>query len=168
MQEETFADFKHQSLTDSLTGLKNRRYSELIFIDLIESNQLFSLIMIDIDHFKLVNDEFGHTAGDEVLKFLANKMKSITKDNDVCIRLGGEEFIILLPNCILPDAYKIAEKLRKDIEISIPPINKKITISSGVAEYRDGSESINDLMNRVDEALYMAKSEGRNKTVIFS
>ncbi|MFB5086793.1 GGDEF domain-containing protein [Psychrobacillus sp. PGGUH221] len=166
MQQETVADFKHQSLTDPLTGLKNRRYSEFVFTDLIESNQQFSIMMIDIDHFKLVNDEFGHNAGDEVLKFLASKMKSFTRDHDVCIRLGGEEFIVLLPNCILSEAYTIAEKLRKDIEISIPPTNKKITISLGVAEYRNSFESITDVMNRVDVALYMAKSEGRNKTVI--
>lgn len=166
MQQETLADFKHQSLTDPLTGLRNRRYSEFVFTDFIESNQQFSIIMIDIDHFKLVNDEFGHNAGDEVLKFLASKMKSFTRDHDVCIRLGGEEFIVLLPNCILSEAHTIAEKLRKDIEISIPPTNKKITISLGVAEYRDSFESITDVMNRVDVALYIAKSEGRNKTVI--
>lgn len=165
-QEETVADFKHQSLTDPLTGLKNRRYSELLFADLLEHHQLFSLIMIDIDHFKRVNDEFGHNAGDEVLKFLANKMQSTATEKDVCIRLGGEEFIIVLPGTLLQDTYMLAEKLRKEIETSIPPTKKKITISSGVAEHKITKESLSDLMQRVDEALYLAKSQGRNKTVI--
>ena len=96
LQEEKVANFKHQSLTDPLTGLKNRRYSELFFADLLEQNKSFSIISIDIDHFKRVNDEFGHQAGDETLKFLANKMMSSVSENDVCVRLGGEEFVIIL------------------------------------------------------------------------
>ncbi|WP_166462393.1 sensor domain-containing diguanylate cyclase [Psychrobacillus vulpis] len=165
-QEETVADFKHQSLTDPLTGIRNRRYSEFLFSDLLEHQTLFSMIMIDIDHFKKVNDEFGHNAGDEVLKFLAHKMLFISRETDVCIRLGGEEFIIVLPHCSIQDAYNLAEKLRNEIEMSIPPTNKKITISSGVGEYKSNNENVSDFMHRVDDALYKAKSEGRNKTVI--
>ncbi|MFF2752818.1 diguanylate cyclase [Psychrobacillus sp. NPDC058041] len=164
--EETLADFKQQSLTDSLTGLRNRRYLDLLFTDLIEQNKVFSIIMIDIDHFKKVNDEFGHQAGDEVLKFLANNMTSATNDKGVCIRLGGEEFLIVIPNSPANVTYELAEKLRTEIEMSMPPINRKITISTGVGEYKLNQESISSLMHRVDEALYAAKSEGRNRTVI--
>ena len=165
-QEETLADFKQQSLTDSLTGLRNRRYLDLLFTDLLEQNKAFSIIMIDIDHFKKVNDEFGHQAGDEVLKFLANHMTSASYEKGVCIRLGGEEFLIVIPNTQAKDTYDLAEKLRKDVEISMPPINRKITISTGVGEYKLNQESISSLMHRVDEALYAAKSGGRNRTVI--
>lgn len=165
IQEETVANFKHQSLTDPMTGLKNRRYSELFFADLMEKNKLFSIIMIDIDHFKQVNDEFGHNVGDEVIKFLTSEMNLIISESDVCIRLGGEEFIIVLPNCSVHEAYLHAEKLRKRIAAATPPMSKKMTISAGVGEHQS-KESISDLLNRVDEALYVAKSEGRNKTVI--
>ncbi|WP_391209133.1 sensor domain-containing diguanylate cyclase [Psychrobacillus sp. L4] len=164
-QEETLADFKHQSLTDSLTGLRNRRYLELLFADLLEQNKRFSMIMIDIDHFKKVNDEFGHSAGDEVLKFLANRMTSISIDKAICIRFGGEEFLIVIPNGSIQEAYIMAEKLRTDIEMSIPPTNRRITISSGIGEYVLKEESLSDFIHRVDEALYDAKSQGRNKTV---
>lgn len=165
-QEEAVADFKHQSLTDPLTGLKNRRYSEFLFSDLLEHKKSFSMIMLDIDHFKCVNDEYGHNAGDEVLTFLAEKMLSIANEKGVCIRLGGEEFIIILPSCPMQDAYLLAERLRTEIETSITPINKSITISTGVGEFKDTKENINVFMQRVDEALYRAKSEGRNRTMI--
>ena len=89
--------FKDLSLTDPLTGLRNRRYSELLFEDLLNRHESFSMISIDIDHFKLVNDEFGHSAGDNVLIFLTEKMLGVMRDRDVCIRFGGEEFAIILP-----------------------------------------------------------------------
>ncbi|MFJ5769701.1 diguanylate cyclase [Psychrobacillus sp. NPDC093180] len=166
LQEEEVANFKHQSLTDPLTGLKNRRYSALYFADLLEQHTPFSIISIDIDHFKRVNDEYGHQTGDETLQFLANKMMSVVSEKDVCVRLGGEEFVIISPNGSLKDTYNLAEKLRKEIEVSILSQNRKITISAGVGEYKANKESVNELFNRVDEALYVAKSEGRNRTII--
>lgn len=166
MQEEEVANFKNQSLTDPLTGLKNRRYSELFFADLLEQNSSFSIISIDIDHFKRVNDEYGHQIGDETLQFLASKMMSIVSDNDVCVRLGGEEFVMILPNCSLDEAFILAEKFRNEIEMSVLPMNRKMTISAGVGEYKANKESVSELLNRVDEALYVAKSSGRNKTII--
>ncbi|MFJ8064827.1 diguanylate cyclase [Psychrobacillus sp. NPDC096426] len=166
LQEEMVANFKDLSLTDPLTGLKNRRYSELFFAELLEQNNSFSIISIDIDHFKQVNDQFGHQTGDETLQFLASKMMSNVSEKDVCVRLGGEEFIIILPNCSLDEAYILAEKFRNEIENSVLPMNRKMTISAGVGEYKANKENVSELVNRVDEALYMAKSEGRNKTVI--
>ncbi|SES09037.1 sensor domain-containing diguanylate cyclase [Psychrobacillus sp. OK032] len=166
LQEEEVANFKNQSMTDPLTGLKNRRYSELLFADLLEQNSSFSIISIDIDHFKRVNDEYGHQIGDETLQFLASKMMSIVSDNDVCVRLGGEEFVMILPNYSLDEAFNLAEKFRNEIEMSVLPMNRKMTISAGVGEYKANKESVSELLNRVDEALYVAKSEGRNKTII--
>ncbi|WP_313890848.1 sensor domain-containing diguanylate cyclase [Psychrobacillus sp.] len=165
-QEETVQEFKIRSLTDPLTGLKNRRYSEILFADLVSQNKLFSIIMLDIDHFKKVNDEFGHSAGDEVLKFIAEKMNSASRVGDVCTRLGGEEFAIILPNASLQQAFDVAEKLRQIVEEALPPTGKHITISSGVGEWRQNEETVNDLMHRVDMALYEAKASGRNKTII--
>ncbi|WP_298471714.1 sensor domain-containing diguanylate cyclase [uncultured Psychrobacillus sp.] len=165
-QEETVEDFKTQSLTDPLTGLKNRRFAEYLYSHLIESKNNFSMIMVDIDFFKKVNDEFGHNAGDEVLQFLAYRMNRVTREEDYIIRLGGEEFAIVMPNTLLEEAYRIAEILRKDIESTLPPTNKAITISSGVGEYKYKAEAISSFMDRIDQALYKAKSNGRNQTII--
>ena len=158
--------FKELSLTDPLTGLRNRRYSELLFEDLLNQHESFSIILIDIDHFKSVNDEFGHSAGDNVLIFLTEKMLEVMRDKDVCIRLGGEEFAIILPKTDLEAAYKRAEILRGNVESSIPPTNKLITISTGVGEHNSEQESLTDFIQRVDLALYKAKSSGRNKSII--
>ena len=121
--------------------------------------------MIDIDHFKKVNDEFGHLAGDQVLHFVSKSLKNLCSDQDECIRLGGEEFIIILPKKDIQEAYILGERLRKTVKDSIPPIQKKITISLGVGEYKQG-ENINAIMHRVDLALYEAKSNGRNITIM--
>ncbi len=164
-QEETVEDFKKQSLTDSLTGLKNRRYAEYLFNSLVTTSQGFSLIMLDIDFFKKVNDEFGHKAGDEVLQFLANTMQKIAGQDHTCIRLGGEEFAIVLPESTEENAYELAEVLRKEIEQAIPPTKKTITISNGVGAFTTFEEPVSEFMNRVDLALYKAKETGRNRTV---
>lgn len=165
-QQDKVDNFKSQSFTDALTGLKNRRYAEQLFSNLLETKRTFSMIMLDIDFFKKVNDEFGHLVGDEVLQFLSSKMESVVKEQGVCIRLGGEEFAIILPNTKVNKAYEIAENLRKDIENSIPPTKKKLTISAGVGEHSNWDEMITDFTHRIDLALYEAKSNGRNQTVI--
>ena len=164
-QEETVEDFKTQSLTDSLTGLKNRRFAEFLYKDLIESGQHFSMVMVDIDFFKRVNDEFGHNSGDEVLQFLAERMNKIARETDFIIRLGGEEFAIVLPNTHLEQAYQLAESLRKDIEMTNSPTNKTITVSAGVGEYTNNDESITEFLHRIDQALYKAKTNGRNQSI---
>ena len=164
-QEETVDNIKTISVTDPLTGLKNRRYADFIFDKLLNQKADFSLIMIDIDHFKQVNDQFGHHVGDEVLKFIAAILMELCVDQESCIRLGGEEFLIILPNKGLQEAYNLGEYIRKSTEDSISPVTKKITLSLGVGEY-DYSETLTQFMHRIDLALYEAKSNGRNNTVI--
>ena len=164
-QEETVDIMKILSVTDSLTGLKNRRYGDFLLEELLNHKIAFSLIMIDIDHFKKINDTFGHIAGDEVLKFIATSMKDLCVDQEECIRLGGEEFIIILPKKNIQEAYILGESIREMVENTVPPIGKAITISLGVSEYRSG-ENLTQIMQRVDLALYEAKSIGRNNTVI--
>ncbi|WP_203247030.1 sensor domain-containing diguanylate cyclase [Sporosarcina beigongshangi] len=164
-QEQTVKDFKERSYTDPLTGLKNRRYGEEMLAKWATTKKEFSMIMIDIDHFKRVNDTYGHHIGDEVLKFLAGKMNEVVRDDDVCVRLGGEEFIILLAKTDIQEAMIVAERLRINVSSALCPTNEYLAISSGVATYADFNESIEDLFNRVDVALYRAKTEGRNRVV---
>ncbi|WP_277584307.1 sensor domain-containing diguanylate cyclase [Psychrobacillus antarcticus] len=164
-QEETVDNMKILSVTDPLTGLKNRRYGDFLIDELMNQNNGFSLIMIDIDHFKNVNDKFGHIAGDEVLKFTATILTDLCVDQEECIRFGGEEFIIILPRKNMQEAYILGERIRKTVEESIPPIDNKLTISLGVGEYNSG-ETLMQVVNRIDRALYEAKTNGRNKIVI--
>ncbi|WP_318616363.1 sensor domain-containing diguanylate cyclase [Sporosarcina sp. YIM B06819] len=164
-QEQTVKDFKERSYTDALTGLRNRRYGEEVLAKWITAKKQFSMIMIDIDHFKRVNDTYGHQVGDDVLKFLAGKMNEVVREADVCVRLGGEEFIILLVKTDIKEAVMIAERLRINVSSTLCPTNEYLTISSGIGVYNDHTESIEDLFNRVDVALYRAKMEGRNRVV---
>ncbi|MFJ8065728.1 diguanylate cyclase domain-containing protein [Psychrobacillus sp. NPDC096426] len=163
-QQERVDDYKERSYTDALTKLKNRRYFEKITKRWKYSQYSFSVIMFDIDHFKDVNDTYGHHTGDEVLQYVSTKMLEVVRENDVCIRLGGEEFIILLPKSNLEQASHVAERLRQNIASYICPTNDYITISAGVTEYQFG-ESIDELYNRVDASLYRAKTNGRNQIV---
>ncbi|WP_096201553.1 sensor domain-containing diguanylate cyclase [Bacillus sp. FJAT-45350] len=165
IKESSINTYKTNSLTDPLTGLGNRRYFDETLVQLKNEQKPFSLIIIDIDYFKKVNDEFGHQMGDEVLIFLSKKMKEFVRSVDVCVRLGGEEFIILLPNTNDNDAMNIAERMRENVSHTISPTGGYITISLGVGCYQAG-EDINSFLKRVDGALYQSKREGRNKTVL--
>ena len=150
------------SLTDALTGLKNRRFMENLIRKWLEDEQEFSAIMIDIDKFKLVNDTYGHQVGDKVLQFLSTLMIETVASEGLLLRLGGEEFLILLPDRDLEKATNIAETLRQRIEETNSPTGKPITISAGVGEYSN-DENYSDFLERIDLALYAAKSNGRNQ-----
>ncbi len=160
---------KQISIRDELTGLYNRRYFNEILKK--EAQRAFrykeplSMIMYDIDHFKRVNDTYGHMVGDEVLKKLSEIIKSNVRNSDYIFRTGGEEFTILLPGTDLEKAYKVAEKLRKRIENEIFDKVGKITISLGVAQYSE-NESTDNFIRRTDKALYSSKENGRNRTSI--
>jgi len=154
------------SVTDALTGLSNRRYFEKKTQEEITRSIRYehslSFIMLDIDYFKKVNDIHGHLAGDSVLVEYTKLITSILRDGDVFSRIGGEEFIIILPHVDRDDATIIAQKLRKRVEK-----HKKIlpiTMSFGVTEYIKG-EDISYILKRVDEALYEAKQSGRNRVI---
>lgn len=155
--------------TDSLTGLLNRR----AFMPLLSqeqaraqrSGQPFSVILADLDKFKVVNDTWGHEAGDDVLRQAAARLKSALRQQDILCRWGGEEFLILLPETDAPGALNVAEKCRKQLQgcpIDINGITHTQTISLGVACF-DGIESVELLVSRADEALYQAKENGRNR-----
>ena len=126
--------------------------------------QAFSILLLDIDFFKKINDNFGHPVGDEVLKLLCLKAKTLLRISDTLARWGGEEFVVLLPTADIDSATILAERMRAEIAKNSYN-NHAITISIGAAEYRRG-ESQAMLLERLDRALYEAKKTGRNKVVV--
>ena len=168
-------ELKQQANHDYLTDLYNRRYFQQISQDLIniakrEAIKL-SVIMLDIDKFKMVNDTYGHSAGDQVLKHLALVLTEHTRKSDIVARIGGEEFAILLLNSDKNSAAVIAEKLRETVDGQSVPIDGEthisFTVSLGVASVDVENESnIDTALNRSDTALYRAKNSGRNKVMV--
>ncbi|AWB45222.1 diguanylate cyclase [Paenibacillus sp. CAA11] len=164
MQQE-HAELSDSVMKDPLTGLLNRRALNAKLDDLIENQQSFSLLMMDIDKFKNINDTFGHQAGDEVLQFLADLIGTSIRPQDICYRLGGEELIVLLPDTRLDEAFLMAEQIRKRCESTDSPVRRPITISIGVAEYPALTSDLEELYELADQALYRAKAAGRNRTI---
>ena len=164
-------ELKLLASTDPLTKLYNRRYfteaSEHI-LDLAKRNgKDLSIIMLDIDEFKKINDTYGHKIGDDTLVSFAETLKEHTRKSDVICRFGGEEFIILLPETDVNGATRIAQKIREVIEELIVKIDEKIelkfTVSIGLSQVNvEKEETIEAAINRADEALYSAKKSGRN------
>jgi two-component system cell cycle response regulator len=162
------------AITDQLTGLHNRRYMSR-HLDTLLSNakknaRPLAFVIMDIDHFKLVNDTHGHDIGDEVLKEFAGRIAANTRGIDLACRYGGEEFVVAMPDTDLAFATNIAERLRQSIEttpvrISRAPGQLKITISIGIAKCEGEDDSAEQLLHRADQALYRAKRTGRNKVV---
>jgi len=162
------------ALTDSLTGLYNRRYLEVHLEKLIESNaqskKALAVLLLDIDHFKEVNDTHGHKVGDEVLKVFSDRLKDNVRSFDLVARLGGEEFVVILPDVSPERAYMVAERLRKSIADEPVPCSTEtgslaITTSLGGAVIRNGGHAIASVLERADKALYEAKNTGRNCSI---
>ncbi|NQZ86757.1 MAG: diguanylate cyclase [Colwellia sp.] len=160
----------HVSQIDDLTGVINRRrlveLGENIFSTTEKEQQNFSVLMIDVDNFKVINDNFGHKKGDHVLKEIAGLANLIMRTNDCFGRFGGEEFICLLPKTSIEDAYEVAERLRLTFqnEIKINTVDEKVTVSIGISSYkRENSESFTQLIKDADIKMYQAKSEGKNR-----
>jgi diguanylate cyclase (GGDEF)-like protein len=153
------------SETDELTGICNRRHimSLLKRLILLQDAKDIALIMFDIDHFKTINDTYGHSVGDDVIKRVSNVMEENIRRSDSIGRIGGEEFLIVLPNTPLDQAYKKADQLRESIEnLQWSYENLKVCVSGGV--YCNAlDESLDRLMEKVDEQLYLAKNAGRNR-----
>lgn len=151
--------------TDMLTGAYNRHFLvDQVTGEIAEARrygQKIGLLMLDIDHFKHINDQFGHVAGDQVLKDLVARIQGQLREADTLARWGGEEFLVLLPHCTLDDTLGLAEKLRKSIADNAFPEVGSVQISIGVSEYRP-RETFIEWLNRTDRAMYRAKSEGRN------
>lgn len=160
------------SMTDQLTGLYNRRFFDEQFAKEIQRVNRYSLklcvIMFDIDHFKSVNDQFGHQVGDSVLKEFSTLIQKIIRSSDTVFRWGGEEFIALLPETNIENATLIAEKLRSSIEQHTFEHIDKMTASFGVAAVNEQKESSTLTIKDADKALYLAKEQGRNRVVIAS
>lgn len=166
-----------QASTDRLTKLYNRSFLDTFLENQIKASALsehrLSLIAIDVDHFKTINDTYGHTAGDHVLTLASQAMLQCLRKSDLVARFGGDEFIAVLPETSTKTAYAIAERIRRSIEeINIPPIDgvniPKITSSLGVSTYPDFCDSKHSLIRTADIALYKAKHNGRNRSMVYT
>jgi two-component system, cell cycle response regulator len=162
------------AVTDGLTGLYNRRYMEGQLKSHVDSAanraRVLTVLALDVDFFKSVNDSYGHDAGDTVLQELASRFKKNVRSLDIVCRSGGEEFIVILPDTGGELAEKIAERLRR--AVALKPFNAgakatalNVTISIGIASLDGPGDAYGDLLKRADQALYRAKREGRNRVV---
>jgi diguanylate cyclase len=160
---------RHEAIVDSLTGLFNRRGCDVKLQEL-DIEQVHSSLAIDIDHFKNINDQFGHFIGDKVIQRIAKVIKSSISDKDIAVRFGGEEFVVVMVNKTMSQAHEIAEKIRlaisglklmqRDSKAYLP----SISVSIGIAERQD-ELNWTALFEQADTALYQAKNTGRNKSV---
>ena len=158
--------------TDVLTGLNNRRAffdkAESLFAYCKRNNQPISALMLDIDHFKKINDTYGHAAGDIALRNLAHLLKNHLRDSDLSCRFGGEEFVVLLPNTTESEAMEMANQLKKIMATSVIALADEnalsLTASFGVSQY---GETVEDLLNHADSAMYLAKNGGRNHVMAY-
>ena len=165
---------RESSLRDAMTGLYNRRFLEEYTTTLVAASlrrqSPFSVLMLDLDYFKQVNDTFGHEAGDKVLKTLAASLVKSVRTSDMVIRYGGEEFLIVLLDTGADVAMKVAEKIRAKVEetkISLPGTMLQKTISIGVSEFPADTDTFWQVVKFADVALYEAKSQGRNRVIRF-
>jgi len=170
IRKRTEEALKNLAITDQLTGLNNRHFLDKKVLEEMDRSDLYnrplSMIIFDLDNFKRVNDTWGHPIGDEVLKQTAKITSSLIGQTNMMFRLGGEEFVILLPDTTISGAQEIAEKLRDALDRDIHPMVGKVTASFGVGE-RLRDESFKSWYKNVDQALYCAKNEGRNRIVNF-
>jgi diguanylate cyclase (GGDEF)-like protein len=166
------AQLRAIATVDPLTGLHNRRWMNEMFLRQIDrsarAGEALSLAILDIDHFKAVNDEHGHLAGDQVLAQLARTMQNHFRPTDLLARYGGEEFCVLLPEAAVATAVAALDRLRVSIGKTPMQIAQgaaiQVTVSCGVAQWRAGG-SLDDLVKRADDALYRAKNGGRNRVI---
>ncbi|MDO6514597.1 MULTISPECIES: diguanylate cyclase [unclassified Neptuniibacter] len=169
-------DLQILASTDPLTKLFNRRHFNIAANHLLEkiklSRQPASIAIIDIDHFKKINDTYGHALGDKAIKSVANMIKGQCRNEDILARYGGEEFVILMPGTSLKESYNVVERIRKALENSSITIDKNqlinFTISVGVAEINLDKPNLQNTIDQADKALYRAKDNGRNQSQLFA
>jgi diguanylate cyclase (GGDEF)-like protein len=173
---QRFSSIKNIAIYDTLTGLYNRRYfEEKLGVDAQKSfygGTPLSLVMVDLDHFKKVNDTFGHTEGDQVLCKISSLLKNSVRKKDTVARYGGEEFILILPEAGLEESFVIAERIRGLVERTLFEVGKaqvNLTVSMGISHFPSHrAKSKEELIRMADQALYDAKRGGRNKVCIFA
>jgi diguanylate cyclase (GGDEF)-like protein len=165
---------KYLSITDELTGLSNRRCFETSyekeFLRAARYKTKLTLVMYDIDHFKNINDTYGHPCGDYILKEISNAALQTFRKTDTVFRFGGEEFVVILPETDISQAQIPLERFRKTVEtLDLKYQNQQIevTVSIGACQYCDEFSSKEELLQKTDEALYKAKNSGRNKTILY-
>jgi diguanylate cyclase (GGDEF)-like protein len=165
-----FAETVRLARTDSLTGIANRHHLFEVGAQELSRARRFghrlSALMLDIDHFKAVNDMYGHASGDEVLRGVARACLDVTRDIDIVARYGGEEFVILLPETDMAGAYLVGERLREHVEQTVTETERGavgVTISVGIAILEPESNELASLLSLADKALYEAKQAGRNR-----
>jgi two-component system cell cycle response regulator len=161
--------FQQAALTDPLTGLQNRRYFDDALAQYMEEfsriERPMGIMIVDIDHFKSINDTYGHDVGDEVIKGLANTIREYTRYHDIAARIGGEEFAVVAPNVDIDSLDKLANRLRlavSDLVFNVGNVRLRITVSIGIAIW-DAKEGGASLYKRADTNLYNAKRSGRNR-----
>jgi len=161
--------------TDGLTGLFNHRYFQERLSERIDEARRHptrhSLVLVDIDHFKKVNDSYGHPIGDKVLKVMSRLLKENVRTIDLAARYGGEEFVLVLANTRLEGAKKLADRIRKQaskLKFDADGKTFKVTISMGVATFPDDARNKQALIEHSDQALYHAKENGRNRVVCYA
>ncbi|SEI63292.1 GGDEF domain-containing protein [Paraburkholderia diazotrophica] len=173
-REEAVAKLQEYADRDGLTGIANRRFFEARLRDEYTRWQRYggnlSILLFDLDHFKKINDQFGHMVGDTVLREMARRVSHVVRAQDTFGRFGGEEFALLLPCTPLEDAMQVAEKIRNTIgesAVDVQGVNVPVTASVGGAAARVGVPAYEALINEADAALYSAKRQGRNRSVAF-
>ena len=173
-REEAVAKLQEYADRDGLTGIANRRFFEGRLRDEYTRWQRYggdmSVLLFDLDHFKKINDQFGHVVGDSVLREMAQRVAQVVRVQDTFGRFGGEEFALLLPCTPLEDAMQVAEKIRHtigDAPVDVQGVSVPVTASVGGAAARVGVPNYDVLINEADAALYSAKRQGRNRSVAF-
>ncbi|MFA5662644.1 diguanylate cyclase [Castellaniella sp.] len=159
----TIRQLREAAQVDPMTGLGNRRGLEQMLAALVAQQQAFALVALDIDHFKVVNDTYGHAVGDQVLIAFARLVIEVVRADDTTFRVGGEEFLVLMPDADMQDAVQLAERLKSRLAAQpLLPDGKVLTVSAGVADWRLGL-SVLAALESADQALYRAKRAGRNR-----
>ncbi|ACI93125.1 diguanylate cyclase [Afipia carboxidovorans OM5] len=172
--QDSLEAIRTESLTDPLTSLGNRKYFDRALESAVEHashhDEPLSLLMVDIDHFKSFNDNYGHLTGDQVLRLVALALKANIKGQDLTARYGGEEFVVILPNTSMRQALAVADNIRRAVmskqlkKKSTGEILGRVTISAGVSTFRPGDDAP-ALIDRADACLYAAKRHGRNRVI---
>jgi diguanylate cyclase (GGDEF)-like protein len=169
----TYDQLQQLAANDSLTGMFNRRFGMARLQEeygrALRSGSPIGLCLFDLDHFKRVNDTYGHPMGDKVLAHVSKLIRGVLREGDVALRYGGEEFLIVLPGASLTDAFQIGDRIRRVVEETVfqhGSQNLSLTISGGTSSWPDYDASSADaLVRKADEALYRAKEGGRNRII---